>query len=141
MNEFKIKPISETLMYKFKKGSLAMKALRNIHSDYGNEAVQTWQWWFGQFHLRNFSFKDLPLSGWPNSVNTELLQTTIEENPKQTTWKLAKHKVDVQLLNTFIKSIKYLNLISGSLIIWLLLDLIKELPSLCHWRINWTFPA
>lgn len=84
--------IRHCMLYEFKKGSSATEAARNIRSVYGNEAlsVRTCQRWFGQFRSGNFSLEDSPRSGRPSSVNIELLQTVVEENPKQTARELAK---------------------------------------------------
>ena len=84
--------IRHCILYKFKKGSKASQAPRNIRSVYKNEAprVRTCQRWFKQFESGNFTLEESLRSGRPSSIPLKVLKVVVEENPKQTARELAK---------------------------------------------------
>lgn len=85
--------VRHCMLQEFKKDSPTMEMPRNIHSVYRNKVLNVWkyQWWFNQsFDQKKFSLKDCPWPGQPSSVNTELVQTIVEENSKQTVKEFTK---------------------------------------------------
>ena len=62
--------IRHCILYKFKKGSKASQAARNIRSVYKNEApsIRICQRWFKQFESENFTLEVSLQSGRPSSV-------------------------------------------------------------------------
>ena len=77
--------IKHCILYKFKKGSKASQAARNIRSAYENEApsIRTCKRWFKQFESGNFTLEDSPRSRRLSSVNLEVLKAVVEEITKQ----------------------------------------------------------
>ena len=81
------------LLHEFRLSHKATKAANNICSTMGKEvmSIRTVQYWFNRFKNRNLELDDLPRSGRPREINTEVLDQLIEEEPRLTTRCLAEH--------------------------------------------------
>ena len=79
------------MLHYFKKGKTATEMHKNICAVYGEGAVtdQTCQKWFAKFRAGDFSLDDAPRSGRPVAVDSEQMETIIENNQCYTTWKIA----------------------------------------------------
>ena len=60
---------------------------KKICAVYGEDAVtdRTCQKWFAKFHARDFSLDDAPWSGRPVEVDSDQIETLIENNQRYTT--------------------------------------------------------
>ena len=56
---------------------------------YGEGADRTCQKWFVKFHAGDFSLDDAPRSGRPVEVDSDQIETLIEDNQCYTTWEIA----------------------------------------------------
>ena len=79
------------MLYYFKKGKNATKMQIKICAVYREGAVtdQTCQKWFAKFHAADFSLDDAPQSGRPVEVDSDQIETLIENNQRYTTWERA----------------------------------------------------
>jgi len=75
------------LLYKFKRGSNATVAAKNLSDTNGNKAlsVSQCQRYFARFRSGDYSLEELPKSGRPLEEDNDLLRTLVESNPRQTT--------------------------------------------------------
>ena len=80
------------LLFMFNQGKKAVDAFNEIFSVYGSEApdVRTCQNWFAKFRDGNFELGDSPRSGRPAEVDIDQVEALIEEDPRQSTYELAK---------------------------------------------------
>ena len=64
---------------------------KNICTVYGEGAVTDWmcQKWFAKFRAGDFSLDDAPQSGRPVEVDSDLIETRIENNQRYTMWEIA----------------------------------------------------
>ena len=79
------------MLYYFKKGKNATEMHKKICAVYGEGAVtdQTCQKWFAEFRAADFSLDDAPQSGRPVEVDSDQIETLIENNQPYTTWEVA----------------------------------------------------
>ena len=79
------------MLYYFKKGKNATETQKMICAVYGKGSVtdQTCQKWFVKFRAGDFSLDDAPWSGRPVEVDSDPIQTLIENNQRYTTRKIA----------------------------------------------------
>ena len=70
------------ILYYFKKGKNATEMQKRIWAVYGERAVTdlTCQKWFAKFHAEDFSLDDAPWSGRPVEVDSNRIETLIEDN-------------------------------------------------------------
>ena len=70
------------MLYYFKKGKKATEMQKKTCAVYGKGAVtdQTCRKWFGKFHAGNFSLADVPWLGRPVEVDSDPIETLIENN-------------------------------------------------------------
>ena len=75
------------MLYYFKKGKNATK----MCAVYGEGVVtdRTCQKWFAKFHAGDFSLDDAPWLGRPIEVDSDQIETLIENNQCYTTWEIA----------------------------------------------------
>ena len=68
-----------------------LKHTKKICAVYGEGAVtdQTCQKWFAKFRAGDFSLDDAPQSGRPVEVDSDQIETLIENNKCYTTWEIA----------------------------------------------------
>ena len=78
-------------LYYFKKGKNATETHKKICLVHGEDAVtdQTCQKWFVQFRAGDFSLDNAPGSGRPIEVDSNQIETLIENNQHYTTWEIA----------------------------------------------------
>ena len=95
--------IRHIMLYYFKKGLNITEMQEKICAVYGEAAVtdRTCQKWFVNFHAGDFSLDDAPWSGRPVEVDSDQIETLIENNQYYTMREIA---VILQIL----KSIKLL---------------------------------
>ena len=88
--EEKKQHFQHVMLYYFKKGKNATVTQKKIYAVYGEGAVndQTCQKWFPKFCDGDFSLEDAPWSGRP--VDSDQIETLIENNQRYTTWEIAK---------------------------------------------------
>ena len=79
------------VLYYFKKGKNTTETQKKICAVYGEGAVtdQTCQKWFEKFHAGDFSLDHAPRSGRPIEVDSDQIETLIENNQRYTTWEIA----------------------------------------------------
>ena len=79
------------MLYYFKKGKKATEMQNKIHAVYGEGAMteQTCQKWFAKFRAWDFSLDDAPWSGRPVEVDSDQIETLIENNQRYTTREIA----------------------------------------------------
>lgn len=92
---------------------------------------------FGQFWI-NVSHGDFLQSEWQRSVDSDHLQTVVEENPSQSSQELDKplnlsHTLIIMHPHDFDK--KCLNLVREILIIYQFLSFLEDLIFVLHWRV------
>ena len=89
--EEKKQHFQHVMLYYFKKGKNATKTHKNICAVYGEGAVtdKTWQKSFGKLHAGDFSLDDAPRSGRPVEVDSDQIETIIENNQCYTTQEIA----------------------------------------------------
>ena len=75
------------LLHEFRLDHKATQATINICSTMGKDvlSIRTAQYRFNRFQNGNFDIDDLPRSGRPPEVDTDLLKQLIEEDPRLTT--------------------------------------------------------
>ena len=75
----------------FKKDKNATEMQKMISAVYGEGAVtdQTCQKWFAKFHAVDFSLDDTPWSGRPVEVDSDQIETLMENNQCSTMWGIA----------------------------------------------------
>jgi hypothetical protein len=80
------------LIHEFRLDHKATQATNSICSTIGKDVltIRTTQHWFNRFQNGNFELNDLPRSGRPLEVDTDLLKQLIEEEPRLTTRSLAE---------------------------------------------------
>lgn len=71
------------MLYEFNRGSTATEATRNIHSAYGEKAVDdcTCRRWFFKFPSDDTTLTDKSRSGRPIEFDDEALQALLDANP------------------------------------------------------------
>lgn len=106
--------IQDCIMHEFK-NFFSARETNNICPIYWNETLSVWtcQRWSDQFQVRNC-----------------FLEKSSHPQSRQ------RSSVNIELLLTVGKILRCLNLVTGSLIIWLLHSLISKFPSAHHWRVN-----
>ena len=74
------------MLYYFKKDKNATEMQKKICTVYGEGAVtdRTCQKWFAKFHAGDFSLDDAPLSGRPVEVDSNQIETLIENSQHHT---------------------------------------------------------
>ena len=79
------------MLYYFKKGKNATEMHKKIYAVYREGAVteQTCYKWFVKFRAEDFSLDDAPWSGRPVEVNSDHIETIIENNQRFTMWEIA----------------------------------------------------
>ena len=79
------------MLYYFKKGERATEMQKMISAVYGEGAVtdQTCQKWFAKFCAGNFWLGDAPQLGRPVEVNSNQIETLIENDQHYATWEIA----------------------------------------------------
>ena len=79
------------MLYYFKKGKNATEMQKKISAVYGEGAVtdRTCQKWFAKFHAADFSLEDAPWLGRPVEVDSDQIETLIENNQHYTTQVIA----------------------------------------------------
>ena len=77
---------------------------------YGEGAItdQMCQKWFARFFARDFSLDDAPWSGTPVEVDSDQIETLIENNQRYTTWERA----DILKISKSIKLLVKMNNVS-----------------------------
>jgi transposase len=80
------------LLHGFRFNRKATEATSNICGTMGKDviSIRTAQHWFNRFKNSNFELDDLPRSGRPLEVDTDVLKQLIEEDPRLTTRCLAE---------------------------------------------------
>ena len=75
------------MLYYIKKGKNTTETQKKICAVYGEGAVtdRTCQKWFAKFHAGDFSLDDAPRSGRPVEVDSDQIETIIENNQRYTT--------------------------------------------------------
>ena len=72
------------MLYYFKKGknSTEMQKKKKIYAVYGEGTVTVWrcQKWFAKFCARDFSLNNAPQSGRPAEVDSDKIETLINNN-------------------------------------------------------------
>ena len=70
------------MLYYFKKGKNATEMQKKICAVYGEGAVTDWtcQKWFAKFRAGDFSLDDAPWSGRPVEVDSDQIETLIENS-------------------------------------------------------------
>ena len=79
------------MLYYFKKGKNATETHKKICSVYGEGAVtdRTCQKWFAKFCAGDFSLDNAPWSSRPVEVDSDQIESLIENNQCYTTWEIA----------------------------------------------------
>ena len=79
------------MFYYFKNGKNATETQKKICAMYGEGAVtdRTCQKWFAKFRAGVFPLYDAPQSGRPVEVDSDQIETLIENNQRYTTWEIA----------------------------------------------------
>ena len=79
------------MLYYFKKGKNTTETQKKICAVYGEGAVTDWmcQKWFAKFCAGDCSLKDAPRSGRPIEVDSDQIETLIENNQCYTTQEIA----------------------------------------------------
>ena len=79
------------MFYYFKKGENTTETQKRICAVYGEGAVtdRTCQEWFAKFCARDFSLVDAPRSARPVEVDSDEIETFIENNQRYTTREIA----------------------------------------------------
>ena len=79
-------------LYYFKKCKTATEMHEEICAGYGEGAVtdRMCQKWFAKFRAGDFLLHDAPWSGRPVEVDSDQIETIIENNQHYTTWEIAK---------------------------------------------------
>ena len=70
------------MLYYFKKGKKATEMQKKMCAVCGEGAVTDWlcQKWFVEFSAGDFSLEDTPWLGWPVEVDSNQIETLIENN-------------------------------------------------------------
>ena len=78
------------VLYYFQKGKNATEMQKKICAVYGEGAVtdSTCQKWFVKFRAGDFSLKHVPWSGRPVVVDSNQIETLIENNQCYTMWEI-----------------------------------------------------
>ena len=81
------------MLYYFKKGKNASETQKKIGAVYGEYAVtdRTCQKWFVKFCAVDFSLDDAPRLGRLVEVDSNQIETLIENNQHYTTWEVATY--------------------------------------------------
>ena len=76
------------MLYYFKKGKNVTEAHKKICAVYGEGAVtdRMCQKWFAKFCAGDFSLDSAPRSGRPAEVDSDQIETLIENSQRYTTW-------------------------------------------------------
>ena len=79
------------MLYYFKKGKNTTETHKKIRAVYGEGAVtdRMYQKWFAKFCAGDFSLGNAPQSGGPVEVDSDQIETIIENNQHYTTWEIA----------------------------------------------------
>ena len=79
------------MLYYFKKGKNATETQKTICAVYAEGVVTDWtcQKWFEKFRAGDFSLDDAPWSGRPVEVDSDQIETLIENNQRYTTREIA----------------------------------------------------
>ena len=84
------------MLYYVKKGKNTSETWNKISAVYGEGAVTDWtcQKWFMKFCARNISLDNAPWLDRPDEINSDQIETLIENNQYYTTWERADiHKI------------------------------------------------
>ena len=85
---------------------------KKISAVYGEDAVtdQTCQNWFAKFRAGDFSLDDAPWSGRPVEVDSDKIETLIENNQRYTKWELANIlKISKSRVENHLHQLGYVN--------------------------------
>ena len=118
------------MLYYFKKGKNATKMQIKICAVYREGAVtdQTCQKWFAKFHAADFSLDDAPQSGRPVEVDSNQIETLIENNQCYTMQRI----VNILKISEPIKLL--MNMKNVSLTLWKKLNKPFGQPNIkCTW--------
>ena len=80
------------MLYYFKENKNATEMQKKkICAVYGEGTVTDWmcQKWFAKFHAGDFLLDDAPWSGRPDEVDSDQIETLIENNQCYTMWEIA----------------------------------------------------
>ena len=79
------------MLYYFKKGKNTTEMQKTICAVYGEGAVtdRTCQKWFAKFRAGDFSLDNAPRSGRPVEVDSDQIETLIQNNQRYTTQEIA----------------------------------------------------
>ena len=79
------------MLYYFKKGKNTTETQKMICAVYGEGAVtdRMCQKWFAKFHAGYFLLDNVPWSDRPAEVDSNQIETLIENNQRYTTWEIA----------------------------------------------------
>ena len=100
------------MLYYFKKGKNATETQKKICAVYGEGAVtdQTCQKWFAKFHAGDSSLDDAPRLGTPVEVDSNQIETLIENNQRYTTREIADIlKISKSSVENHLHQVGYVN--------------------------------
>ena len=83
-----------------RKVKVQLKCKKKICAVYGESAATDWTYekWFAKFRAGDFSLEDAPRSGRPVEVDSNQIETLIENNQHYTLWETAsKHTQNIQM--------------------------------------------
>ena len=115
------------MVYYFKKGknTIKMKKKKDFCAIYGEGAVTDLmcQKWFAKFHAGDFLREDAPSLGRPVEVDSERIETLIENNQFYTTWEIANIlKISKSSVANYLHQLGYVNRFN----VWVLHKLSKK---------------
>ena len=116
------------MVYYFKKGknTIKMKKKKDFCAIYGEGAVTDLmcQKWFAKFHAGDFLREDAPSLGRPVEVDSERIETLIENNQFYTTWEIANIlKISKSSIKNHLHHLGYINCFD-----WVLRKLSEKKP-------------
>ena len=94
------------ILYYFKKGKNTTEIQKKVCAVYGKTldvSDQTCQKWFVKFCPGDFSLDDAPQSGRPVEVDSDQIETLVENNQGYTTWEIANILKIPKSINLLVK--------------------------------------
>ena len=94
------------ILYYFKKGKNTTEIQKKVCAVYGKTldvSDQTCQKWFVKFCPGDFSLDDTPQSGRPVEVDSDQIETLVENNQGYTTWEIANILKIPKSINLLVK--------------------------------------